>query len=63
LQQKYVVHNLGGIQPEMRFLAPDSAWGLVSSRKNVRIDIMLAYLVIREGNKWSDVFRLTPGGR
>lgn len=22
---------------------------------------MLAYLVIREGNKWSDVFRLTPG--
>ncbi len=22
---------------------------------------MLAYLVIREGSKWTDVFRLTPG--
>ena len=24
---------------------------------------MLAYLVIREGSKWTDVFRLTPGRR
>ena len=25
--------------------------------------VLLAYLVIREGNKWSDVFRLVPGRR
>jgi Nif-specific regulatory protein len=22
---------------------------------------MIAYLVVREGNKWRDVYRLTPG--